>query len=169
MLSWVLKFSMMHLSFWNLRMELQQVQVGLKMLQCPCLWKIETKLHSMSMLSKIGLCRCHSLKPQQSMPWLLLEPPIAPDEPAVDDVVAGPDEITIDGTRIDISHFPTCCVEGSLHSFGCFCKWFSSSAFQALGAALTTSGTFGITFSEAQFVQRVAAPCESAWNPCRAN
>ena len=29
------------------------------------------------------------------------EPPMAPDEPAVDEVVAGPDEVSIDGTRID--------------------------------------------------------------------
>ena len=29
------------------------------------------------------------------------EPPMAPDEPAVDEVVAGPDEVLIDGTRID--------------------------------------------------------------------
>ena len=93
------------------------------------------------------------------------EAPIAPDEPADSgDVVIGPDEVVLDGTRIDststLEVLRTAC-RSSLD----FTSWFTCSAFQASCLSLEASRDVSSPLCEAQPVQGAPTSCEPAWNP----
>ena len=92
------------------------------------------------------------------------EAPIAPDEPAQpDDVAAGPEEIVLDGTRIDSSSSLTV-LKAACSSLGVSTHGSRATAFQAFGAALTTARASGSALSETQLVQRPTATSQPAWN-----
>ena len=78
--------------------------------------------------------------------------PIAPDEPAQpDDVAAGPEEIVLDGTRIDSSSSLTV-LKAACSSLGVSTHGSRATVFQAFGAALTTARASGSALSETQLV-----------------
>ena len=90
--------------------------------------------------------------------------PIAPDEPAQpDDVAAGPEEIVLDGTRIDSSSSLTV-LKAACSSLGVSTHGSRATVFQAFGAALTTARASGSALSETQLVQRPTATSQPAWN-----